>query len=141
MLEPASTLRMSHLFASAAAGDQADTGFDEAHVELGVRLTGGGVKGDLCSSAKAHAVRRDDDRAWAELDGLRHVLEGADGHLDLVPLLFLDAEEELHQVGADGEVGGVAGDDEGLEVVDDLARGLERLGDEIDDVVAESVHL
>ena len=119
MLEPASTLRMSHLFAAAAAGDQADTGFDEAHVELGVGLTGGGVERDLDAAAEAHAVGRDDDGARAELDGLGHVLEGADGHLDLVPLLFLDGEEELHQVGADGEVGGVAGDDEGLEVVDD----------------------
>ena len=61
--------------------------------------------------------------------------------VDLVPLLVLDGEEELHEVGADGEVGGVAGDDEGFEVGDLLAGGLEGLGDEGDDVVAEGVHL
>ena len=33
-----------HLFASTAAGDEADAGFDEAHVELGVGLAGGGVE-------------------------------------------------------------------------------------------------
>ncbi len=65
----------------------------------------------------------------------------ADGDLDLVPLLFLDGEQELHEVGADGEVGGVAGDDEGFEVADGVGRGLEGLGDERDDVAAEGVHL
>jgi len=39
------------------------------------------------------------------------------------------------------EIGGVAGDDESLEVVDDLARWLEGLGDQIDDVVAQRIHL
>ena len=130
-----------HLLAASAAGDEADAGFDEAHVELGVGLARGGVERYLDAAAEAHAVGRDDDGARAELDGLRHVLEGADGHLDLVPLLFLDGEEELHEVGADGEVGGVAGDDEGLEVGDGFAGGLQGLGDEADDVVAEGVHL
>ncbi len=130
-----------HLFAAAAAGDEADAGLDEAHVELGVGLAGGGVEGDLGAAAEAHAVGRDDDGARAELDGLGHVLEGADGEVDFVPLLVLDGEEELHEVGADGEVGGVAGDDEGFEVGDLLAGGLEGLGDERDDVVAEGVHL
>ena len=105
-----------HLLAATAAGDEADAGFDEAHVELGVGLARGGVERDLGAAAEAQAVGRDDDGARAELDGLGHVLEGADGEVDFVPLLVLDGEEELHEVGADGEVGGVAGDDEGFEV-------------------------
>ncbi len=41
-------------------------------------LAGGGVEGDFDSAAEAHAIGRDDDGARAELDGLGHVLEGAD---------------------------------------------------------------
>ena len=69
-----------------------------------------------------------------------HALERADGEVDFVPLLFLDGEEELHEVGADGEVGGVAGDDEGVEVATASVAGL-RVWVMSDDVAAEGVHL
>ena len=59
----------------------------------------------------------------------------------IVPFFILHGEEELHEICADGEVGCVAGDDEGLEVGDLVARWLEGLGDEGEDVVAERVHL
>ncbi len=61
-----------------------------------------------------------------KLDGLRHVLELADGEVDFVPLLFLHRHQQHHDVGADGEVGGVVGDNEGVEVVA-CAAGLQRL--------------
>ena len=129
------------LLAASASGDEADAGLDQTHVELGVRLAASGSEGDFDASSEAHAVGRDDHRAGTELDGLGHVLELLDGHLDLVPLLFLDGEEQLHEVRADGEVGRVAGDDEGGEVGDRLGRRLERLGDEGNDVAAQGVHL
>ena len=40
-----------------------------------------------------------------------------DGEVDVVPLFFLHAHEQQHEVGADGEICGVVGDDEGVEVV------------------------
>ena len=46
-----------------------------------------------------------------ELDGLRHALELADGQVDLVPLFFLDGHQQQHDVGADGKVVSVVGDD------------------------------
>ena len=69
------------------------------------------------------------------------VVHAPDGKFDVVPLLFLHAEQELHQVGADGEVAGIAGDDEGFEVGDGFRSRLESLGDEADDIAAEGVHL
>ncbi len=104
-------------------------------------LAGGGVKSDLGATAEAHAVWRDDDGAGQNLMAWVMFWNGADGDFDLVPLLFLDGEEELHKVSADGEVGGVAGDDEGFEVADGVRGRFEGLGDERDDVAAEGVHL
>jgi len=39
-----------------------------------------------------------------ELNRLRHVLELADGEVDVVPLFFLHAHEQQHEVGAHGEL-------------------------------------
>jgi len=129
-----------HLFAASAARQQANADFDETGVELGMRPARVSMKGDLRAAPEAHAEGRDDHGLKRELDGLGHVLELADGHVDLVPLLFLNAHEQHHDVGADGEVGGVVGDDEGVEVIASAA-GLEGLGDEGDDVATERVHL
>ncbi len=98
------------------------------------------MKGDFRAAAEAHAEGRDHDGLERELDGLRHVLELTDGHVNFVPLLFLHPHQQHHDVGADGEVSGIVGDDEGVERVA-CAAGLQRLGDERDDVAAERVHL
>ena len=69
------------------------------------------------AAAERHAEGRDHHRLRRKLDRLRHVLELADGQIDFVPLFFLHRHQQHHDVGADGEVGGVVGDDEGVEVV------------------------
>ncbi len=85
------------------------------------------------NGADDHGFRR-------ELDGLRHALELADGEVDVVPLFFLHAHEQQHEVGADGKIRGVVGDDEGVEVVAGAA-GFQGLNDQADDVGAQRVHL
>ena len=108
-----------HFFGAAAAGDEADAGFDEADVGFSVGLAARGVEADFRAAAEGHAEGRDDDGARAELDGRGHLLEAAyDGGVQLFPLAFLRGEQKLQQVGADGEVVAVAGDDEGGEVAD-----------------------
>ncbi len=77
-----------HLFAAAAAGQQTDADFDQSGVEFGVRLTGVRVQRDFSAAAEGHAEGRDHDGLVRELDGLRHVLELADGHVNFVPLLL-----------------------------------------------------
>ena len=47
----------------------------------------------------------------------------------------------MHQVGADGEVVAIAGDDEGLEVAHGVAVGVKDLGHQADDVLADRVFL
>src|SRR5271165_7200079 len=98
------------------------------------------MKGDLGAAAEAHPKGRDDDGLERELDGLRHVLELTYGYVNFVPLLLLNAHQQHHEVRADGEVAGIIGDNEGVEVVA-CATGLEGLRDERDDVAAERVHL
>ena len=110
-----------HLLAAAAGRQQPDAGLHQAHVELGVHLAAHGVQGDLRAAAEAEAERRRHHRTRAELDGRRHPLEGADGEVDVVPLLFLHAQQKLHQVGAHREVVRVAADDEGREVAHGVA--------------------
>src|SRR5271170_7300366 len=99
------------------------------------------VKRYLHSTTKTHPIRRNYHRQRAKLDRLRHVLKRADSHLDLVPLLFLDAKQKLHQIRADRKVCGIARNDKGFEVVDDLARWLKCLRNQTDDIVAKRVHL
>ncbi len=48
--------------------------------------------------------------------------------------------EQHHDVGADGKVHGVIGDDEGVEIIASAA-GLECLGNDLDDVAAQRIHL
>ena len=57
----------------------------------------------------------------------------------LVPLAFLRGEQELHEVGADGEVVAVAGDDEAGKVADRIGGGIENGGDEGENVAADGV--
>ena len=83
------------LFASAAPWNQADTGLDQAHVELRVGLARGGVHGHLATAAERHAVGRNDHRTRAELDRLGHALELLDGVGNVIPFRFLDGEHEL----------------------------------------------
>ncbi len=97
-----------HFFGAAARGDQADAGFDEAHVGFSMGLAARGVQTDLRSAAEGEAEGRGDDGARAELDGRGHLLEVVDDAGQLVPLAFLRGEQELHEVGADGEVVAVA---------------------------------
>ena len=83
----------NHFLAAAARGDDADSGFDQAHVQFGVGLAAGGVERDLRSPAEAEAKGRHHHRARAELDGRGHALESTDGKVDIVPLPFLNQEQ------------------------------------------------
>jgi len=75
------------------------------------------VERDFTAAAEGESEGRDYYGFRREFDGLRHALELADGEVDVVPLFFLDGHEQEHQVGADGKILGVVGDDEGVEVV------------------------
>src|SRR6266567_2285652 len=103
-------------------------------------LAGGGVQRNFRAAAEAKAEWRRNYRLRRELNGLRHPLELADGEVHLVPLFFLDAHEQQHEIGADREIRGIVGDDEGVEAVAGAAR-LERLRNQRDDVSAQRVHL
>ena len=106
----------SHLLATAPAGEQADAGFDQAHVEFRMRPARRGVQRHFAASAKGHAKRCDNHRLGRELDELRHVLELAHHHVHVIPLLILHGHQQQHDVGADGEIRRVIADDEGVKV-------------------------
>ena len=114
-----------HFFAAAAAGQQADADFDQSGIKFGVRLARRGMQRNFRAAAQAQAERRGHHRLRRELDGLRHPLELADGEVNVVPLFFLHAHEQQHEVGADGKICGVVGDDEGVE---GIARARRVLG-------------
>ena len=118
-----------HFFAASAAGQQADADFHQSGVEFGVRLARCGVQRNFRAAAQAQAERRGRRRLRRKLDRLRHALKLADGEVNVVPLFFLHAHEQQHQVGADGKIRGVVGDDERVEVVAGAA-GLQRLTDQ-----------
>ena len=124
----------NHFLGATAAGDDTYAGFNQAHVKLGVRLAGGGVERDFRSPTEAEAKGRHHHWAGTKANGCGHALEGANGEVEVVPLPFLDEQQYLEQVGADGEVGAIAGDDKALEVADGVAGGVEHLGDEAGDI-------
>ena len=63
------------LLGSAAAGDEADAGLDEPHVQLGVRLHAVGVQRELAAAAEREAERRGDDGERRAPDRHHAVLE------------------------------------------------------------------
>ncbi len=72
------------------------------------------------------------------LEGQVGVLEAAHGEVNIVPLLLLRGDEKQHEIGADGKIHGLVGDDHGVEIgVQALDAGLDHGGD----VVADGVHL
>src|SRR5208283_2924385 len=123
-----------------AAGQQADADFHQSAVKLGVRLTRCGMQSHLTASAERHAKWPNYNRFRRKLNSLCHVLELPDSEVNLVPFFFLDRHQQHHDVGADGEIRGVVGDDEGVKVVA-RATGLKRLHDHLNDVAAQRVHL
>ncbi len=56
-----------------------------------------------------------------------------------VPLALLRREQELHEVGADGKIVAVSGDDEGREITDRIGGWVEDGGDERKNVAADRV--
>src|SRR6185437_11916906 len=88
-----------------------------------------------------HSKWSSEHRLGTKLNSLRHRLEAANREIDLVPLAFLNCHEQQHDVGADGEMLRVIGDNEGIELTQGLAAGLERLRDELNDVCAQRIHL
>jgi hypothetical protein len=127
-----------HLFTATAGGDEADAGFDETHVGFGGGLDAAGGESDFAATAEGHAEGRGDDRAGRVLERHGGLLETADSAIELVPFAILCGEEDHHQVGADGEVFAVVGDDQGLEVA---AEFIERGVDHLHGVFTEGVHL
>ncbi len=104
-----------------------------------MRLASGGVQRDFATAAERQSEGRGHHRLGRKFDGLRHALKLTDGEVNVVPLFLLDRHEQQHQVGADGEIRRVVGDDEGVEPVARSAR-LQRLEDQRNNVGAERVH-
>ena len=97
------------------------------------------MQSDLRSATQAQAIGRHDHWPGTEADGCRHALEGAYGKVEILPLPFLNEEQDLEEICADGKVGAIAGDDKALEVADSIAAGVEDLGHEAGDVFADRV--
>jgi len=74
-------------------------------------LTTRGVKANLRAAAEGQSEGRGDHRARAVLDGHGHLLEAMNDRAQLFPFALLRCHEELHQVGADGEIFAVAGNE------------------------------
>jgi hypothetical protein len=128
-----------HFLAAASGGHHADARLHQSHVQLGVGVPARAVDGDFGSAAQAERVRGHHHRTRAEFDGRRHALECPDGEIDVVPLLFLRAQQQLHQVGADGEVLRIAPDHECLEIPHGAAPRRERLRHQAYDVLTHGV--
>src|SRR5205807_6289843 len=64
-----------HFFCAAAAGDEADTGFDEADVSFSCGVNARGVEADFATAAESHTLRGGDDGLARVLDGEIDVLE------------------------------------------------------------------
>ena len=127
-----------HLFCAATAGDKADAGFDEADVGFGCGMNARGVEADFAATAKSHALRRGDDGFARVLDGKIDVLKLFDRHVELVPLLFLCGDEDEHEIGANGKIDGLIGDDHRIEICFQAFKAFVNHGDE---VCADGVHL
>ena len=127
-----------HFLGAAAAGDQADADFDEAHVGFRRRLHAIAVQRNFRAAAERQAGRRGDDRNGAVAQRHGRLLERADHHVELVPVAFLRLEQDEHQVRAGGEIRRVVADDQRLAALGGfLHAGLQHL----DGVAADGVHL
>ena len=126
-----------HFLCAAAAGNQADAGFHQADIGFGCGVNFRGVQADFAAAAERHALRRGDDGLRRVLDGKIHVLELLHGHVQFVPLLFLRANEHQHQIGADGKIGGLIGDDHGVEI---RIQPLDAFVNHGDQIGADGVH-
>ena len=104
-----------------------------------MRLAARSVEADFGAATESQAKGRGNDRARTEFDGRRHLLEVVDEARELVPFALLCSEKELHQIGADGEIVAVAGDDETGEIADRVGRRVEDGGDESENVAADGV--
>ena len=103
-----------HLLAAAPAGDEADAAFDEAGVELGMRLHGIGMQQHLAAAAERHAGRRSDDGKRRVFQRLVGGLAGEDQLLDLTPGGDVGGKQSQAEIGADGEMRPLVVDDERL---------------------------
>ena len=71
--DPASMLRRSISLQPPPAWNKADSSLNKPHIKLRVRLARRSMQRDLDTAAETHPIRRNDHRARAELDRLRHV--------------------------------------------------------------------
>ena len=82
-----------HLLGASAAGDHADSGFDQADISLRMGLATSGVQANLRSAAERHSKRRYHHRTRAELDRGRHLLEGVNRCFHFLPLAVLREQQ------------------------------------------------
>ncbi len=93
---------------------------------------------DLHAAAQRQTKRRDHDRLGRVLEGHIGVLEGAHGLVNLLPLLFLRAHEQKHEVGSDAEIRALVANHHGVETfVERFEPGV----DHLHRVRANRVHL
>jgi hypothetical protein len=72
-------------------------------------LAGGSVQSDLGSPTKAQTIGRHDHWPGTELDRCSHALKSAHSKVKILPLPFLNEEQDLEEICADGKVGVIAG--------------------------------
>ena len=93
-----------HLFAPATRGYEADTYFDQSHVEFGRGLSASAVHHPFTAAAQDPRKGRGDDRLRRVLQSHARGLEAANRQVEFVPIAVLRGQEQEHEIRADTEV-------------------------------------
>ena len=105
-----------HFLGSAASGNQAHSRFHQADVCFGRCLNLCRVQAHFAPAAESHTLRRGNNRLWRVFDGQVDVLKLLHRHVQLVPFLFLRGHKHQHQIGANGKIHGLVGNDHSVEI-------------------------
>ena len=117
-----------HLFAATAAGEQSDADLDQSHVELGVRLARGRSAATISHPPPSAMPNGATTTGFGEnlmscvMLWKPRIIRSTSSHSS-----SWIGHEQQHDVGADGEMLRVVGDDEGVEVRRPAPTRLQRL--------------
>ena len=131
-------LAQEQLLAAAPPGDDADACLDEPHGGLGVRLDRVAVQQHLAAASESTPARRADHGDGCALEAGEGVLAAAAECLQPLPVGRVREQEDVRDVGADGEVRRVVVQHEGA--VTAVAEVGGQLGQR-EDIGVDRVHL
>ena len=96
------------------------------------------MQAHFAAAAERHPLWRGHYRLWSVLDRQVDVLELLHSHVQFVPLLLLGANQNQHQVGANGKIHRLVGDNHGVKFRFQPLQALVQHGDQVG---ADGVHL